>query len=595
MADFNLDEYRDSDDFAPVDWEFADLVVRRTPGGDDRLRLLSAMALASVRASHSCLDLTAWRTRPRSGDALLPSPLTPEEWARLIETFPTAICCEREAAIEGPESVVGAPLVFVPGANLLYLAKYRAFERAIRERVLALAAKRQAPVPPSEVHTISRYFMKNEFEEDMQQRAAGMALARSFAIVTGGPGTGKTTVLAAILALELKRNPSVSITLCAPTGKAAARMRESIARELDETTGSLTPELAPAIRTALASLKPVTLHKLIEVSPKTGLPYRNASNTLQTDLVVVDECSMASLSLFHALIQALPDNARLLLLGDKDQLASVEAGVVFADLCQAPSLRDNVVCLTQNHRYANNQALKAFVEAVAASQTPDYESLYDGTYPDFHTVSVPDGASPFRKRLEELLASILNEADIKPISWHDAKSPEDAFGFCERFKILCAVHDGRYGVNCLNDAMRTVLNIDNYGNGMPIIVTRNDPVTGLSNGDVGVCFNAQIWFPSVGPGAGARVFRPFRRPQLPPHDCAFAMTVHKSQGSDYANVLLVLPDSDNPVLSRELVYTGITRTRERCLLIAPRDILKTAVARPTARWSGLAALMTPNT
>ena len=292
------DIYKSSNEFIPLDWQFADMVVRRCDGDDD-LRLLAAMALCAVRNSHSCLDLAAWSSRPAGYEDFLPSPRSPEDWLTVAERHPSAISQDASST---------APLILDKEHKLLYLNRYRRYEESIANAIRSrnIASATATPFPQQLVENIRatcRYFTK-PFEEDRQQQAVATAVTSDFTIITGGPGTGKTTVLTVILALELQRNPECRITLCAPTGKAAARMKESIAREL-AADGSLSIA-DDAVRQSLAALTPQTLHAVLGISPETGIAYRNRQNQLETELVVVDECSMSSLELVHQLLDALP-------------------------------------------------------------------------------------------------------------------------------------------------------------------------------------------------------------------------------------------------------------------------------------------------
>ncbi|MBR5079538.1 MAG: exodeoxyribonuclease V subunit alpha [Victivallales bacterium] len=586
--------YKSSNEFIPLDWQFADMVVRRCDDDDD-LRLLAAMALCAIRNSHSCLDLAAWSSRPTDSEDYLPSPLLPEDWLTVAKRHPSAISQDASSS---------TPLILDAKHKLLYLNRYRRYEESIANAIRSRIASSKSNESFSQqlidhVRFTCRYFTK-PFEEDLQQQAVATAVTSDFTIITGGPGTGKTTVLTVILALELQRNPQCQITLCAPTGKAAARMKESIAREL-AMDGSLAIT-NDAIRQSLAALTPQTLHAVLGISPETGIAYRNRQNLLETELVVIDECSMSSLELVHQLLEALPPTARLILLGDQNQLASVESGVVFAELCDCPSLRPHVCRLTENHRSKTNKPLCDFVNQMILENQDQLSETMEGMVQDLYNSQDGNQFQTIRLRhdqkrhealklaLKDLLETISTES-IDFHRWNAPKSVEDAFAYSLQFKILCAVREGDYGILTINSLMRDLLNMEGpYPDGLPLLVTQNDPVTGLRNGDVGICFQGKVHFPVAD---GPKPFRDFAPVQLPPHEDAFAMTIHKSQGSDYPVVLMVLPSHDNPIMTRELVYTGITRTKKAFFLIAEPDdtILKTAILRKTQRWSGLKYLL----
>ena len=588
------ENYKSSNEFIPLDWQFADMIVRRSDGDDD-LRLLAAMALCAVRNSHSCLDLIAWSSRPTDSEDYLPSPLSPEDWLTVAERHPSAISQDASSS---------TPLILDAEHKLLYLNRYRRYEESIAKAIRSRIAASESTAPFSQqlindVHSTCRYFTK-PFGEDLQQQAVATAVTSDFAIITGGPGTGKTTVLTVILAIELQRNPQCQITLCAPTGKAAARMKESIAREL-AADGSLAIA-NDAIRQSLAVITPQTLHAVLGISPETGIAYRNRQNPLETELVVVDECSMSSLELVHHLLETLPPNARLILLGDQNQLASVESGVVFAELCDCDSLQPHVCRLTENHRSKTNKPLCDFVNQMILERQDQLSKTMEGMVQNlynsqdgnqFQTIHLRHDQKrheALKLALKDLLETISTES-IDFHRWNFPKSVEEAFSYSLQFKILCAVREGDYGILTINSLMRDLLNMEGpYPDGLPLLVTQNDPVTGLRNGDVGVCFQGKVHFPVAD---GPQPFRAFAPVQLPPHEDAFAMTIHKSQGSDYPVVLMVLPSLDNPIMTRELVYTGITRTKKSFFLIAEPDdtILKTAILRKTQRWSGLKYLL----
>ena len=588
------ENYKSSNEFIPLDWQFADMIVRRSDG-NDALRLLAAMALCAVRNSHSCLDLIAWSSRPTDSEDYLPSPLSPEDWLTVAERHPSAV---------SQDALSSAPLILDAEHKLVYLNRYRRYEESIAKAIRSRIAASESAAPFSQqliddVRSTCRYFTK-PFDEDLQQQAVATAVTSDFTIITGGPGTGKTTVLTVILALELQRKPQCQITLCAPTGKAAARMKESIAREL-AADGSLAMA-NDAIRQSLAVITPQTLHAVLGISPETGIAYRNRQNPLETELVVVDECSMSSLELVHQLLEALPPNARLILLGDQNQLASVESGVVFAELCDCDSLQPHVCRLTENHRSKTNKPLCDFVnqmilerqDQLSDTMTSMVQNLYnsqDGNqFQTIHLCHDQKRHEALKLALKDLLETISTES-VNFHHWNSPKSVEEAFSYSLQFKILCAVREGDYGILTINSLMRDLLNMEGpYPDGLPLLITQNDPVTGLRNGDVGVCFQGKVHFPVAD---GPKPFRDFAPVQLPPHEDAFAMTIHKSQGSDYPVVLMVLPSHDNPIMTRELVYTGITRTKKAFFLIAEPDdkILKTAILRKTQRWSGLKYLL----
>ncbi|MBQ6471564.1 MAG: exodeoxyribonuclease V subunit alpha [Victivallales bacterium] len=607
----SLQECFNSRELTPLERSFGEMIARRT-GGDvpdpDDLKLLAAMTLAAVRSSDSCLDLQRWSARPSGNPDCLPSPFSPEEWLAKCQRWGEAIAVEQDGLV--PKT----PLVLC--GQRVYLQKYRVAEHRVRAFVRQALAKPSPDGMPSkdEIHNGCGYFARHSFDEDRQQQAVKMALSNHFSIVTGGPGTGKTTVLSVILRHELTRNSSLKVSLCAPTGKAAARMTEAIAAEI--TSGNLTG-LDESTRQRLASLKASTIHSLVGLYDEdTNLPKFNDQNQLSADLVVVDECSMCSLMLLSQLIGALKPEARLLLLGDKDQLASVESGVVFGDLCRWAEASHplNITYLTESHRFNSASALGRFVLATVGrgDNPPDYVSLY--------TPNDEFWAQELDPRLKEselvgILAGLFAKMGLDRKAWRMRVRGEAelqrmvriAYNRTEQVKVLCALRQGMLGVVNMNKVIASLLNMRPQEDGTPVLVLRNDPVTGLHNGDTGVWFRGKIWFPEPpktdidaalppndNPDAGEywnRHFTAFSEALLPEHETAFAMTIHKSQGSGYQNVIVTLPFQDNPILTRELVYTAMTRTREKCFLLATRELLENAVKRPTERSTGLQELL----
>ena len=585
----SLQHFRNNPEFHPVDWEFGDLLARHANADDKaEIALLGAMAIAAVRQEHSCLDLEAWSQRPKfdDSDSPLPSPFTPQEWLARLNSLPD---------IASTDPSLRTPLVVVPELKLVYLHKYHQYEQTIATFIRQRLPHHTAPaISPEAIHAANSYFSAKPFADDQQQLAAALALNRHFAIITGGPGTGKTTVLATILALELERQPDLRIALAAPTGKAAARMTAAIAEEIH--AGRLL-NISNANAEKLTALPAKTIHALIGAAAPGRKPRFNQKNQLACDLAVIDEASMASLPIMAHLLDALPPACRLLLLGDKDQLTSVEAGSVLADLCANPELEHHVAYLTHNYRSADNTALCDFVKTIAAQKSlPELEDLYSGRHPHFQARPLPIDSR--REALKQTLAATLEDMLTDGFSlseWQNLPCLERAFAYTEHFKILAALRDGPFGVVNLNRLMAEILSLPLYANGTPVLVLANDYVTDLRNGDVGICWDNQVHFarPPAPDAPGENRYAAFSRIQLPPHELVFAMTIHKAQGSGFTNVLMTLPENDNPVLSRELVYTGITRTKRQFQLWAPKPILKNALQRPTSRWSGL--MKTPPT
>lgn len=606
--------------------EFGDMILRRsnlpcknadTSADAEALYILAAAALAVTQDNHSCLYIQAWcdklvgDLREKTADLAengreLPE-LTPDELAQLLKEWQNNCLQMQTTALERPRPgniSPSAPLVLceTPVARV-YLNRLYKYETAIASLVLAKLAGNSFSqdfyqncaemIPQS-----SRHFAERNFAADDQMQAIANVLQTNFAIVTGGPGRGKTTVLTEILAFELLMNPEIKkIALCAPTGKAAARMKQSInaALTLNGTKGpDLNQQLfGNQILDLLRNLRPGTVHSLLGINDDSDYPRANARNRLDYDLIAVDECSMMSLQLFAQLLQAIKPETKLVLLGDENQLASVDEGTVLAELCHSERLNclsspKVINRLTVNHRSEANAPLCAYTDAIVSDTvSPDVEGLFADIVREggaFHACEIAE--SKPMEQLENIVADSLKMAGLTK-SWQQIGSLEEAFQVMESFKILTPVREGNYGVTKLNSIMRKLLKKNNtYDDGVPVMVVRNDSITELKNGDIGVCYKDKVYFKTL-KNDGTEITKAFSPAQLPPHECAFAMTIHKSQGSDYTNVLMVLPNKDNPILTRELIYTGISRTKINFNMLAKRELLEIVQKRKLQRWSGL--------
>jgi len=513
-----------------------------------------------------------------------------------------------------PEQPGAMPLI-LDQAGRLYLHRYFDYERRLARRLLA--PSQPAAVGSSARAQLDALFAANQAllagRPDWQKIAAALALRQPLTIISGGPGTGKTTTVVNMLACLLTQTPDCRVALAAPTGKAAARMLEALRAR----AGHLPPELAAAL-----PQQSYTVHRLLGATAEPGVFRHHADNPLALDLLVVDEASMLDLALAVKLFEAVPPTARIILLGDKDQLAAVESGAVFAELCADPSLspqciaelaaltgipaetirpapaqkttglRDSVVWFADNFRFHADSGigrLAAGIGAGAPQPLLDWLAAQDGGEVGWRD---DDAAQLSAATLEAILAGCADYfAAARQAS---AEQPGAAFERFAAFRVLCALRHGGRGALAVNDAVtaraRPLLGAaggDDWYPGRPVMVTRNDYALRLFNGDIGIALPdadgaLKVCFPE--PDGGFRLLTPAR---LPPHDTAFALTVHKSQGSEFENVLLLLPHQPNRVVTRELLYTGVTRARARIALAAPAAVLAQAVATPTVRHSGL--------
>ena len=417
-----------------------------------------------------------------------------------------------------------------------------------------------------------------------QRRAAELGLQRALTLVTGGPGTGKTTMAARLLALLANRDSGLR------AGKAAARLGEAIGRIAQTLDGPLAP-VRPQLERAAGQAR--TLHRLLGWNPRTDRCRFHAGNPLPADVVVVDEASMLDLALWDRLLAALGRGTRLLVLGDHRQLESVQPGRVLADMILATdggALHGCHVELDHNYRFASHPGISRL--AAAIRQYDDEAAVETLT------------STAYREELAHYASEQIDDAlgRVWPQIMEVVRAPEPelALAALARVRILCALRRGRYGVAGINARVEGRLRREGqpageWTHGRPVLVTANDPHSGLFNGDVGVLLDRQdgrgvmAWFPS------SQEPRSLPLAALPSHDTAWAMTVHRSQGSEFESVLLVLPPQAHELARPELLYTGVTRARSRMLIAADEAAVRAACQqRPPRRTGLLEKLITQN-
>jgi exodeoxyribonuclease V alpha subunit len=552
-------------EFVDIDRHFARFVDGFSQG--DLPAVAAAMLSRNMRHGHICLDLS-------KGPVEFAEPLPGFVWPEL-KTWEKAFGKSR--AIGRPEE--GRPLV-LDDAGRFYLRRYWEYEQALAQRILVRCQQSAAPNLLITDHETPLQPEKG----DLQGLAIQTALARHFVVISGGPGTGKTTTVLKILERMVSEpgGEKLRIVLAAPTGKAAARLQETL--RAGGGNASLQGRLPKSAS---------TLHRLLGARHHSVYFRHHAKNLLPVDLVVVDEASMVPLTMMAKLFDALPEKARVILLGDRDQLSSVEPGAVLGDIANAASkpgpLNGSLIMLEKNYRFGNESHIFALSNAVRDGKADRaLEILSSGEHPDLgagRTPPPPQLEVQLRQRIIAGYSGYLRRPD-----------PAEALNEFKKFRVLCPFRVGPYGVENLNRAIEKILRekslisgAQNAYPGLPILVTQNDDPLRLYNGDIGILLpdpaDASLllaWF--IGEDGGIRRIPPAR---LPGHEPAFAMTVHKSQGSEFDKVLLILPEKDSPLLTRELIYTGLTRARSRVEVWFQESVLRAAVTRYVQRGSGL--------
>ncbi len=643
--------------FTDIDRHFADSMVRLSQEVKDADReylwLAAALVSNAVGQGHVCVALTGFAGKPIPGHEETRGFPEIDVWEATLKASP----------------VVGRPFEFKPlileGQHRLYLHRYWSYEWGIAE---AMLSKAQAVRPAIDERLLKdglgRLFGHNneniDFREqgrgnlssehgeregeagyppaggavptagatgypgvpakrvegvpmiDYQKVAALAAIRSGLAVISGGPGTGKTFTVAKILALivEQAKGRRCAVALAAPTGKAAARLKGMVRRAKAELN------CAESIKAAIPE-EAFTVHRLLAPIGGSRRFRFNRENRLPYDVVVVDESSMSDLPLMARLAEAISPRAQLILLGDKDQLASVEPGAVFGDLCDAvkkpnyskdfqafarrvagyalpgadkhPSaLRDSVVVLTKNYRFDAESGIGRVSRLINEGRGEEaLHLIQSGAYKEVAWKAVP-GADRLLESLERIVTDYYK-------GYLRATEPGTAFDLFSRFRILCGLREGPYGATAINQAIealaikrRLIRRDGKWYKGQPVMVVVNDYQLKLFNGDVGILLPDEE-------SAGLRVhfpteegsFRKILPGRLPAHELAHAITVHKSQGSEFDHVLVILPDRYAEVVTRELIYTAITRARTSVEIWGREDAFLEAVSRQAQRVSGL--------
>ena len=588
---------------------------------DDRVALGAAFAVRGPRLGHVLVDLATIRATAAVDSeepvdlSALPWP-EPEEWVRALAGSALV------AVGEDAEPDAGRPLRLV--GSTLYLDRYWREEREVAADLRTFS---DGPAATFDVDVLAgglaRLFAGDA--DTGQRLAAATAVLRRFAVVAGGPGTGKTTTVARIVALLAEQaaaagEPPPHVALAAPTGKAAARLQEAVHAEAVEL------EVDDAVRAQLRDLHASTLHRLLGWRPGSHSRFRHhRTNRLPHDVVIVDETSMVSLSLMARLVESVRPDARLILVGDPGQLASIEAGAVLGDivgpatagplmraparaaLAQAPGheipaaaspepgagIGDGIVVLDRVHRFGGGIARLA--DAIRRGAPDEVMAVLATQPPDVSWIPVDAAAA----EAQPALAAVRDEAVTAGravVEAARAGAAHDAIADLGAFRVLCAHRRGAQGVAAWTTRIEgwlanAVPGFDPDGAayvGRPLLVTQNDYELRLYNGDTGVIVQTNTDRVSAAFERGTELLE-FTPTRLGAIETAFAMTIHKSQGSQFDTAVVLLPVATSRILTRELLYTAATRARTRLVLVGTEEVLRVAVSRPVARASGLRA------
>ena len=605
-----------------------DFILRNTDSDSIELYLAMVLAVQCSVDKHVCCRLAEY-----AGKTLI-SETDPEDKLTLpdLYSFLLALHPERTnnaiAFYNSPAREKSSALLIIDKDAGCYLQRQWSFEQSILNNLLDRANSfRELPdMPPGYIHGLIEFFptAAQHSTVDYQQLAVMAAMRRKLLVLSGGPGTGKTTVAAAILASMLEQNSELRISLAAPTAKAAVRLLQS----LQSNTAKLSS--TDIVKEKLSALESTTIHSMLGTRHGSREFFYNSSNYLNCDVLLIDECSMVSQDLMARTLEALPPEASLILAGDRYQLASVEAGAVMADICdgaepnsldskaaevffkqtawQVPVAADDtirkspmagaVVELKENHRFAKNAQVLGEVatlirelhsndQAQDVQQVAEYIASRNREEFEFKDLEAKD-LKPFleKKFSEPRLAGGETFADLPRLA---ASGNDDdrakAFELMDKLKILCPAYDGVRGINSLNQLAAKILKLENmYAPGSILLIKRNDYRVDLVNGDIGLVGkdeNGSIKIFFAGKNHAYKVS------DLPEHEAAFAMTVHKSQGSGFGETIFIMPEKATELMTREMVYTAMTRAENKLCCIGSVEVFARALAKVTVRMSNL--------
>ena len=653
-----LRPYRELGILDSLDVHVADHLGMLVGEDDPDVLLALALAVRAPRHGHVCVDLAELEDEGLFGE--------PDDGSQVEPARPPPLPTDRGAWLAriGRSPLVRTPdgleaaRPFVLDGSALYTDRYFTYEERLAQALRARLEVSMKPVDSALLGhglralagPMSEPFGKPFEGLERQRLAAATALLRGFCVISGGPGTGKTYTVRIVLALlwaQWARSndpggdaPGPRVALAAPTGKAAFRMKEAMQHGIDEFLGAAASVLGPhrtpdQLRSFLDGLEPSTIHRLLGFDPLHPSRFRHKKDDpVPYDVVVIDETSMVDLALMCKLVDAVSDDARIILLGDQHQLSSVEAGTVLADLCGSTSVDkpqisrayaeelarmadvsgldeharvredrgpyDAIVALDRSRRFRPDSGIALFAkECLSEKLGEERVAALLRTHDDVELLGHGERGAPCDAARDAILAGYAPY--LRRL--HDGPKQGETLDDLHRhvlelfdgFRILCAHRRGPTGVATMNDFVVRLLSrqgliqpTGEFWVGRPILVTRNDYVVGLYNGDVGIVVSdAQgdktVVFPVP---STVRAVAPAR---LPDHETVFAMTIHKSQGSEFAHAMVVLPERPSPILTRELIYTGVTRAMAKMTMLGSSELLVQGLARSVRRASGLRA------
>lgn len=599
-------------------------ISRAAPNASEGVLLAAALCVRALQFGHVCIDIASVSSTIVTDDSTV-SDLTALSWPETANwaaelagssavTSVDPLDAPATAAVHGG---VIRPLVF--DGTRVYLERYWRYERQIGDALLrdSGASRARPTVPrsgtPPDTDGRSSYLqivdsmldkhlgaaINADGRPNLQRRAGALTARHHVTVLAGGPGTGKTHTIARFLAAHLhaasKSGRALEIALAAPTGKAAARTGEAIGQAMSQL------DLPTEVAEQLGDVESSTIHRLL--GNLDGIRFRHDhNNPLPHDLVVIDETSMVALPLMARLLDALRPEAHLVLVGDPFQLASVEAGAVLGDVV-GPAARSNtpvegplserITVLARVHRYGEDSSIAALADAIRADD-PDrtMEILSDPAMSEVSWVDTGDSAS-----LAELQRSVVEDAAT--IAGHAINGDTDeALDQATALKVLCGTRFGEFGSHAWSNRIEAKLSTDakiatttQWYTGRPVMVTRNDYITGVFNGDTGLVVRHEGRPMVALPDGATTRYVPISR--LEHVETWWAMTIHKSQGSEFDHVIVSLPDATSPILTNELLYTAVTRAKKKVTVVADEQAIRAAVSRRVARASGLGARLWP--